>query len=79
MKTSFNGFCGVPGKDTTTTITMPNTFLALHCALGVAVFPVMKHMWYCGLFSLRISGRGQVITITQLSCSWKEDLLLRME
>ncbi|PNF32879.1 hypothetical protein B7P43_G01833 [Cryptotermes secundus] len=38
MKRSFNGFCGVPGKDTAITIMMPNTFLALHCALGAVVF-----------------------------------------
>lgn len=37
MKISFNGFCGVPGKDTAITIMMLNTFLALHCALGAVV------------------------------------------
>jgi hypothetical protein len=50
MKSSFNGFCGVPGKDTAITIKMPNTFLALHCALGAVVFPVMCGTVACSPF-----------------------------
>lgn len=41
---------------------------------------LLWNMRQCGLFSLNMSGRSQVITsVTQTSCSWTENLLLRME